>query len=97
MVNANEAIGNWLNAGNVKKGEQYTIETVEVETSELTGKPVLIISFEGGTKHSFGSQKIKPLVKAYGAETDNWIGKTLEVSAIVPTQKGDSVIFEPTS
>jgi hypothetical protein len=95
MVLINEEMSNFLNAGNVKIGEIYKIVSAKLENSSFTGKPVLVVTFEGGAKHSFGKQKLQPITKMYGNNTDTWVGRSLKVSAIVPTSKGMSVIFDP--
>ncbi len=95
MVDLDKEMSNFLSAGNVKIGEVYKIVLAKIETSTFTGKPVLVLTFEGGAKHSFGKQKLQPLKNKYGPDTDKWIGKDIKVSAVVPTSKGMSVIFEP--
>ncbi len=97
MADLDKEMGNFLNASNVKIGDKFKIVLAKIEPSSFTGKPALVLTFEGGMKHSFGMQKLQPIKRVYGADTDKWIGQSVKVTAVVPTAKGMSVLFEPMS
>jgi crossover junction endodeoxyribonuclease RuvC len=68
-------------------GEKVELTIASVEEGDYG----LVLTFEDGSKFSLNMTNGRKLERAYGDETDLWIGKTVELSLGVVTYRGEQV------
>jgi hypothetical protein len=64
------------------------------------GKYGLVLTLDSGSQFSLNATNWRTLSRAYGFESDNWVGKSIELTRGEMTYKGEqvaSLILKPTS
>jgi hypothetical protein len=68
----------FLKVADVKEGGTFQAKIVAVEISEKFDKPEA--NLDDGSVLSLNATNVGRLVRAYGANSDDWIGKEIELS-----------------
>jgi hypothetical protein len=68
----------FLKVADVKEGGTFQAKIVAVEISEKFDKPEA--NLDDGSVLSLNATNVGRLVRAYGANSNDWIGKTIELS-----------------
>jgi hypothetical protein len=79
MVDMSKYMGSrFLKVADVKEGGTFQAKIVAVEISEKFDKPEA--NLDDGSVLSLNATNVGRLVRAYGANSDDWIGKEIELS-----------------
>jgi hypothetical protein len=86
----------FLKVDDFAEGESMEETITKVEE----GKYGLVLTLDGGSQFSLNATNWRTLSKAYGYESDNWIGRRIELTRGEATYRGEqvpSLILKPKS